>query len=58
MASKDTRAALSLLDGPHAQPLELRLWHDREDDMMVTEVSHVRVYDLLGSWQGFERIIS
>ncbi|XP_010861549.1 PREDICTED: transcription initiation factor TFIID subunit 8 [Bison bison bison] len=39
MASKDTRAALSLLDGPHAQPLELRLGHDREDDMMVTEVS-------------------
>lgn len=58
MASKDTRAALSLLDGPHAQSLELRLRDDREDDMMVTEVSRVRVYDLLGSWQGFERIIS
>lgn len=55
---QDTRAALSLLDGPHAQSLELRLGDDHEDDMIVTEVSHVRVYDLLGSWQGFEHIIS
>ena len=58
MARKDTRAAFSLLDGPHAQSLDLRLGDDHEDDMMVTEVSCVRAYDLLGGWQGFERVIS
>ena len=38
--------------------LDLRLGDDHEDDMMVTEVSCVRAYDLLGGWQGFERVIS